>query len=419
MTSRRPLLRDPEFLKYWTAETIVSFGFPVAGLAIPLTAVLILAAGPAEMGAFGAAQSLPFLVFGLAAGVIVDRFRRKPVMIAAELAIAAVLALIPLAAALGLLRMELLYVVAFATGSIEVVATVAYQAFLPTLVGRDRLIEANSRVQMSASTAQIVGPGLGGVLVQLLTAPFAILATAVTATGTAVLLLWTKVTEPPPRPSRQRGSIIAEVREGLELIAGDRHLRAIMLTGTTHNVFSNGMLVALEVLFATKHLGLTPAELGLVFAAGGPGSLLGSLVADRLPRIVGLGLTIGAMQVLTGVARLFMPLAAVAAGVVAPALVLAAGEFTLGIARTVFNVNQLSLRQSITPDHQQGRMNASIRFLMWGVVPFGALLGGYLGETIGILPTLWIGVAGTFAAAMWIFLSPVRSLRDRPEPLAE
>jgi predicted MFS family arabinose efflux permease len=191
-----------------------------------------------------------------------------------------------------------------------------------------------------------------------------------------------------------------------------------MLCGTTHNVFSNGMLVALYVLFASRELAVTPAELGLVFAVAGPGSILGSLLASRAPRALGLGPAIGLMQVLTGVARLTMPVASLAAEVVPPFVTLAAGEFLLAVVRTVFNVNQLSLRQSITPDHQQGRMNASIRFVMWAVVPFGALLGGFLGDRFGLMPTIWIAVAGTSLASLWIFLTSVRDLREAPEPLS-
>lgn len=407
------LISDRQFLKYWLSESIGEVGGSISGLALSLTAVLVLAAGPLEMGVLNAARNLPFLVVGLLAGVIVDRLRRRPVMVATGLGEAALLALVPLAAFAGILRMELLYVVAFGIGAMGVVAVVAYQSFLPVLVGRGRLVEANSWSRASGSAAQVAGPGFGGILIELITAPVAMLATAVTSTVSALLLLWVRVTEPAPAIRAQGRSVVGEIREGLEIVLGDRHLRAIMLTGTTHNVFSNGMLVALYVLFAADTLGLSPAEIGLIFAAAGPGSMVGSILAGRLSRAFGLGMTVGAMQVLTGVARLAIPLAAL----VGPAaLVLTAGEFVLGVARSVFNVNQLSLRQAITPDHQQGRMNASIRFVMWAVVPVGALAGGWLGGTIGLMPTIWIGVAGTFAASLWIFLSSVRSLRTPPEP---
>jgi MFS family permease len=406
-------MRDPEFLKYWTSQAIYGFGFPIAQLAIPLLAVSVLQAGAVEMGLLGAAGTAAFLVLGLPAGVIVDRTRRRPLMVGLDLTGAAVLALVPLSAAIGALRLEILYLVQFLFGCVGVIATVAYQAFLPTLVGRSRLVEANSRVQLTASTALAAGPAIGGVLIQLVTAPFAIVATVVSHVISSTLLLTIRVQEPAPR-ARGGRSIVADLREGLDLVFADQNIRSIMLCGTVHNIFSNGMLVALYVLFATRELGVTPAQLGIVFAAAGPGAILGSLLATSLPRAVGLGPAIGAMQVFTGVARLAMPVAALAAAV-PPFLVLALGELVLAVARTIFNVNQLSLRQAITPDHQQGRMNASIRFVMWAVVPFGALLGGWLGDRIGLMPTIWIGVAGTFLASLWIFLTPVRSLREAPE----
>ena len=416
MTERRPLLRDPDFLKLWTAGTVSFFGWPITGLAIPLAAVSVLGAGPVEMGYLNAAGTLAFIVLGLPAGVIVDRMKRRPLVIALEILSGSVILLVPIAAALGALRLPLLYVVEFLIGCIGVVGTVAYQALLPSLVGRDRLVEANARFQLSGSAAQVAGPGIGGVLVQLLTAPFALLVTAVSQLAVVGLLVATRVREAAP-PPRER-DLVAEVREGLEIVFNDKTIRSIMFCGTTHNIFSNGMLVALYVLYATRELHVTPAELGIAFAAAGPGSLIGSLLAARVPRAAGLGPTIGAMQVLTGVARLAMPVAALAASAAPPFLTLAAGEFTLAVARTIFNVNQLSLRQSITPDHQQGRMNASIRFVMWAVVPLGALAGGWLGDAIGLVPTIWIGVAGTTLASGWIFLTSVRTLRQAPEPLA-
>jgi len=416
VTERRPLLRDPDFLKLWTAGTVSFFGWPITGLAIPLAAVSVLGAGPVEMGYLNAAGTLAFIVLGLPAGVIVDRMKRRPLVIALEILSGSVILLVPIAAALGALRLPLLYVVEFLIGCIGVVGTVAYQALLPSLVGRDRLVEANARFQLSGSAAQVAGPGIGGVLVQLLTAPFALLVTAVSQLAVVGLLVATRVREAAP-PPRER-DLVAEVREGLEIVFNDKTIRSIMFCGTTHNIFSNGMLVALYVLYATRELHVTPAELGIAFAAAGPGSLIGSLLAARVPRAAGLGPTIGAMQVLTGVARLAMPVAALAASAVPPFLTLAAGEFTLAVARTIFNVNQLSLRQSITPDHQQGRMNASIRFVMWAVVPLGALAGGWLGDAIGLVPTIWIGVAGTTLASGWIFLTSVRTLRQAPEPLA-
>ena len=398
-------------MKYWAGEIIGELATPITGLAIPIIAISLLGAGPIEMGFLGAMRTLPFLTFGLLAGVLVDRARRVRVLILSSVISALLLAMIPASVALGVLGMPILYAEAFLNGTMGVIFAVASQSLIPTLAGRDRLIEANRNIQMTTSAAEIVGPGIAGFLIQALTAPIAIVVDALSYLASAGFLLWMRVSEPLRRRD-ERPHVVAEVREGLAIVLGDRYLRWITLCGTTHNFFSNGILVSLYVLFATQRLGLTPVELGLVFAAGGPGSLLGGLLVSRVVRLLGLGPAIGLMQALTGIARMAMPLA-LAVG--APVVVLGAGEFVLGLARTVFNVNQLSLRQAITPDHQQGRMNASIRFLMWAIVPFGALLGGWMGESVGMEITVLIGAAGTLAASLWILLGPVRFLRERPE----
>lgn len=404
------LWRDREFLKVWTGSTISALGSRVSDLAIPLTAVLVLGAGAAEMGLLRAAENAPFIVLGLLAGVIVDRFRRRPILIASDLGAALLLVSIPAAAVLGVLRIEQLYVVGFLVGGLGVVAAVADQSLLPTLVGRARLVEGNAKFRMSGSVTDVVGPSLGGFLVQLFTAPVAIVVDAVSFLVSATFLGLARVGEAAPRPREQRAGIVREVGEGLGLVMGDRVIRTIMLTGATHNLFSNGMLVALYVLYATRELGLSPAALGIVFAAGGPGAILGSVLAGRAARAFGMGATLGLMQLLTGMARLMVPLAA---GVFAiPVLML--GEFILGFARAVFNVNQLSLRQAATPDHLQGRMNASIRFLMWWITPIGALVGGVLGEAIGLWPTLLIAALGTVLASLWLLPSWLRTVREEP-----
>lgn len=410
MEPSRSLFREPQFVRYWATEVIGGLAGPISSLAVPIIAITLLGAGAAEMGALGAMRNLPFLFFGLLAGVLVDRTRRVPILIGSALASAVLLLMVPVASVAGFLEMWVLYLQAFLHGSVGVVMAVAGQAVMPTLVGRARLVEANRNVRTTASAADIVGPGVAGVLIQAVTAPIAMVIDAAAYLVEAVILSGIRLDEhiPPPRPRRE---IAAEIRQGLGIVFGDPMLRAIMFCGTTHNIFSNGMLVALYVLFATERHGLTAVELGLIFAAGGPGSVLGGFLVSPLTRIAGLGPTIGVMQVLTGVARSAMPLSLVFG---APVLVLAAGEFLLGIVRTIFNVNQVSLRQAITPDDQQGRMNASIRFVMWAAVPLGALAGGWLGETIGLGPTVVIGTIGTTLASLWIFLGPTRRLEARP-----
>jgi predicted MFS family arabinose efflux permease len=314
-----------------------------------------------------------------------------------------VIATIPAASAFGTLRIEQLYAVAFLSGCFGVVGEVAFQAFLPRLVGRDRLLAGNATLRSTGSVTDVVSPSVAGFLIQLLTAPVAIVLDVVGTTIGGVLTLFVRTKEP-PGPARPAGRRVwHDVAEGLRYVVSDRVLRAIAAEGAMHNICSNGAIVALYVLYANQVLGLGPIQLGVVFAAGGPGALVGSVIAARYGRRFGIRQTLVQMQILTGVARCLVPLAALVPG---PGLVLASGEFLLGIARAILNVNQLSLRQAMTPDHLQGRMSASIRFLMWSVVPIGALLGGFAGERFGLIPTMTVAALGTTAAALWILTMP-------------
>jgi MFS family permease len=364
--------------------------------------VRALAATPAQMGALEAAGAAAFLVFGLAAGVIVDRLPRRPVLVATCLASALVVATIPLASGAGLLGIEQLYLVQFAAASLDLTGQAAFQALLPRVVGRERLLDAITIVRSSDSVTTIAGPGLAGLLIQLLTAPVAVVLDALTWVAQGLLTFAVRVEEAVP-PTRAAGTRVwHDVLEGLRYVLGEPSLRGLALGGATHNIFSNGAIVALYVLYATR-LGLGPVELGIVFAAGGPGALLGSVVAGRYGRRFGMRGTLAQTQVLTGVARAFVPLATV---LPYPLLVLATGELVLGVARAIANVNQLSMRISLTPDHLQGRMNASVRFLMWSVVPVGALAGGFAAERFGLVPTLVVAVIGTTAASFGYLLIP-------------
>lgn len=388
---------------------ISSVGSQVTALALPLAAVQLLAATPAQMGVLGAADTAAFLAFGLAAGVIADRMRRRSVLLATSLASAAVVLSVPLAYAAGVLRMEQLYAVAFAGGSLALIDQVAFQAMLPRLVGRDRVFETVTLVRAGDSVTAIAGPSAGGLLVQLLTAPIAIAADAASFLVQFLLTLAVRIDE--SVPARAAGTRVwHDVAEGLRYVFSEPSLRGLALGGAAHNFFSNGALVALYVLYASTTLGLSPVAIGVAFAAGGPAALLGSVLAGRYGRRRGMRWTLFDTQVLTGIARAFVPLAALAPS---PLAALVVGEFTLGIARSIANVNQLSMRLALTPDHLQGRMTASIRFLMWSVVPFGALAGGFAAERIGLVPTLAVAVAGTFVASLGYLLIPPADATER------
>ena len=382
-----------------------SIGGSITRLAVPLIAIGILGAGPSEMGVLGASGTAAFIVLGLLAGVIADRFPRRMIMVATNVVTVFAIAAIPFAAAIGALRMELLYAVAFVTGCCGVVGEVAFQSFLPRLVGRERLLAGNALIRSIGSVTDVVGPSVAGVLIQILTAPVAIIIDAVGWAVSAVLTFVIHVDEP-KAPARAPGRRAwHDVLEGLRYVLGDPALRAIAAGGGTHNIFSNGALVALYVLYANQVLGLGPIELGIAFSFGGPGALVGSVLAPRYARWFGMRSTLVQMQLLTGLARSMIPLAVFVAQ---PLILVAAGELLLGVARAIFNVNQVSLRQAMTPDHLQGRMTASIRFLMWSVVPVGALLGGFEAERIGLQATMTIAAIGTTLAATLFLFVPAR-----------
>ncbi len=407
-------VRSANFRRFWIGQSISFLGSEVSLLALPLIAVVTLNADATQMGILTALSYLPFLLVGLQAGVWVDRLRRRQILIWSDVLTAGLLLTIPAAAVMGVLRIEQMYVLALLIGGIEVVSSVAHQSFLPTLVERRDLPPANARLEGSSSAATIIGPSVAGVLVQVFTAPIAILVDAASFVVSALFLRSVRATEPPPLPAAERVSMRVQVTEGLRHVVGHRLLRPLFTCGATHNFFRR-MIQALFVLYVVNELGLDPVALGLVMAAGGPGALLGAAIAVPLARRIGVGPTIIWMQVLTGISCFAAPLAG------GPPLVtigfLAAGSFLLGVARPVFNITQLSLRQAITPDRLQGRVNATMRFIMWGVTPFGALAGGLLGSAIGLRPTLLLAAVGVLLAVAWVAASPLRSLVTAPEDL--
>jgi MFS family permease len=412
---RGGLWRHSDFVKLWTGQTISQFGSQVSQLAIPLTGALALNASPAQMGLLGAFEFAPFLVLSLFAGVWVDRMRRRPILIIADVGRAVLLGSIPVAALLGILRIEQLYVVGLLAGVLTVFFDVAYQSYLPVLVTREHLVEGNSKLEVSRSVAQIAGPGIAGALVQLITAPMAVVVDALSFVASVVSLLFIHAPEPEPvRHDGKAGSMWAELREGLAVVLGNPLLRSIAGCTATSNLFGNAMQ-AIYVLYVTRELGLQPAVIGLIFAVMGPGALLGALLAGGLAKRLGLGTTIVGAIAVMGVSNLLVPLAGGPTFVLIGILMLAA--FLAGVCNPVYNVNQVSLRQAITPDRVQGRMNASMRFIVWGTIPVGALLGGGLGQLIGLWPTLAAMAVCSLLAPLWLVFSPVRQLRVQPSPV--
>jgi len=412
---RGKLWRHADFLKLWTGETVSVFGSQVTLLAVPTVAILILHAGPFQVGLLSALEFLAFPTLGLVAGVYADRLRRRPIMIACDLGRMLALGSIPLAFVLNLLTLEQLYVVALLTGIFTVFFDVSYQSYLPVLVDRPNLIEGNTKLEITRSTAQVAGPAVAGFLIQLIGGAKAVAVDAVSFLFSALALALIKTPEPEPRPSTASGAtgFIPEMREGIEVVFGSPILWRIAGCTATTNLGSNMIFGAVLLVFAYRQLHLSAGVVGVIFAITSVGGLAGALIAAWVARRLGIGPTLGISIVIGGLALLATPIAAVAA----PVLVLAVTGFIGGITGPVYNIAQVSLRQAITPDRVQGRMNATMRTIVWGTIPLGAFIGGILGTSIGLVQTIVLGGIVSLLAALWIFLGPVIRLREQPAPV--
>lgn len=400
------------FLSLWLSETISLFGSQITLLALPLTAALILQATPLQMGILSATGSAAFLLVGLLAGVWVDRMRRRPILIAANLGRALLIGLVPLLVVLDLLRIEMLYVIALLVGVLTVFFDVAYASFLPAVVRREDLLDSNSKLELSRSLAQMLGPGVTGVLIGLLSAPLVIALDAISFLVSACLLSTLRVQEPVFAGQRRR--IRAEISEGLQVVLRHPLLRATVLCTATYNLF-NCVVSAVYILYVTRELGLSSTAIGTIFSVGSVGALLGSLGVRPLVQRFGVGPTMVWGIALNGVGGLLTPLAT--GSTVMAGLILAAAIFVQLLGVVLYNVNIISLRQAIIPERFLGRATACIRFCIWGTLPIGALIGGLLGQQLGLWPTIVVGALGQMTAFLWVFFSPLLHLRDQPQPL--
>ena len=417
--SRLGLLSQVDFRRLWVGETISQFGSQVSILAIPYIAAKLLLVSPFEVSLLVALQFLPFLLLTLPAGAWLDRMRRRPVLISGDLVRLVALVTIPLAWTLGALTIWQLYLVSFVTGIATVFFDVAYQSYLPSLVERNELVEGNGKLQASEAAAGVVGPGLGGALISLVGAPFAVIADALSYLASAVFVSRIERQEPHPEAERRAAGLTREplrrqVAEGLSFVLQNPYLRAIAGATSSSNLFSN-MVWGILPVFLYRELGLSAATAGVIFGLGALGTLVGALVANRIASRIGLGAAIVGSIALDGPAWLL--LAAAPHGAAVPWLV---ASFALGgWSSVVYNINQVSFRQAICPTAIQGRMNATMRFLVWGTIPIGSILGGLVATVVGVHNAIWIGAFGSCLAFLSVLLSPVRSLRAMPEPLSE
>jgi MFS family permease len=404
---RRSIWSNRDFLKLWGGETVSLFGSEVTFLALPLAAVVTLKANAAQLGVLNAAKFAPFLLLSLPAGAWVDRLRRRPLLIAANLGSALALGSVPLLAATGNLRIGFLYVIAFVAGIFGVFLHVGFWSYAPSLVAGDDLMEANSKLFASSSAAAVGGPGLGGLLTQLFTAPGAMLFDAGSFLVAAASLRSIRRQEPPVERVASR-RLRTEMREGLRFVFGNPYLRAFAGEAATFNLFYTAMMTVFLV-YAIRVLEMGAGVLGAVMAIGGLGVLVGSLVARRIEHRLGLGRAIVWVMVLGTWPFLLVPMASGPGA--SSLLILTAAFFTSGFGIGIAIVLVVTVRQSVTPDRIMGRMNASYRFVVWGANAVGALLGGVLGSGLGLRPALVVSVLGIAAAPAWTTFSPMRGLR--------
>jgi MFS family permease len=409
------LWRHGDFMKLWGAETVSQLGNNVSQIALPFVAIVVLEASAFEVALLGVVELAPFILISLPAGVWVDRLKRKPILVVADIGRAALLLSIPVAHWLDVMTIWQLYVVGFAVGVLTVFFDVSYQSYLPSLVERDQLIEGNSKLEVSRSGTQLAGPGLAGGLVQVLTAPVAILVDAISFLGSALFLFRIKTEErAPTRTERKAGpGMKEEVKEGLRWVLGNRYLRWIACSTATFNLFAS-MIFAIFFVYAVRELDLSAGVIGIVFAVANVGYLVGAVTANRLARRFGVGPTI-VLGASCSVSLLL--LAAAPKSNPIPFLIAAQAISSMGIP--IYNITQVSFRQAITPERLQGRMNSVMRFIVWGVMPLGALVGGALATWFGLRTAIWVGAIGMSLAVLPVLLSPVRTLREMPKPVEE
>ncbi len=423
---RRRLINDPGFLRLWAGETISHLGSSFSGLAMPIVAIQLLNAGPMEIALINLADFLPFLLFGLLIGALVDRLPRRGILIVGDLGRALLLLTIPIAFALDALSIPQLVVVGFLLGTLTVFFDVAYQAYLPSLIPKEDLVDGNSKLELSRSAAGLLGPSLAGALIAIVKAPAAVIIDAISFALSALFIFSIKpkhenVAElndsAAPPASTPRASLRSDIVAGLRYVFGHPTLRTIGGATATSNLFG-GIAGTVQMLFAYNVLGLSVAYVGFAATLGSAGGLLSAVFADRISKRLGVGRTIVLTIPLGG--PMLAALAFCQPGNdILNAVVFGGGFFAMAASGTLYNINQVSLRQALTPPEMSGRMNATMRWFVWGTIPIGALLGGIIGTNLGLREALIIGGIGGTLAFIPLLFGPVWKIKEMPTGVAE
>ncbi len=409
MRDRGGLWCHRDFRRLWIGDSLSQVGTTISALAIPLVAITVVHARTFQVGLLTAFETLGFLLVGLPAGAWVDRMRRRRVLIVNDLIRAVVLASVPLAAWVGQVTMVQLYLVAAFAGVSTVFFDVAYQSYLPELVAREQLVEGNAKLQASQSVAQVAGPPLGGLLIDAITAPYAVLVDALSYLWSAGWVA--RIEDRPERPPRARDrNLFREIGEGLRLVFGSRLLLANAMTTGASNLFGSAS-ISLTLLLLARELDLSALFIGTLLSLASVGGLIGAVVARPVGAWLGQGPAIWITAALTGPLALVEPFAQRNWTLVLIALL----EVLTGLCVVIYNIITVSFRQGLAPARLLGRMNATMRFLVWGTMPLGGLLGGVLGAALGVRPALLVVGIGTALAFLPAFVSPLRRLRELPQ----
>jgi len=404
---RGPLWENADFLRFWAGQTISAFGSEITELALPLVAILVLDASAFQVATLGVVIGLPWLFLSLPAGAWVDRLRRRPILMAADWGRGALLLSIPIAYVLDVLTLAQLYTVGLLVGMLTVFFDVSYQSYLPSLVAREQLTDANGKLEVSRTGAQTAGPAIAGGLVSLVTAPYAILVDSLSFIASALFL--TRIRRQEPQAAKEyahRARLRTEIAEGLRFTFRHPILRSSIVYVTMSNFFTSAIF-SIYLVFVVRDLDLSPATIGLIGSLGNIGLLAGAFTAPRLTSRFGVGPVLVAVAAGSGWSLLLIPLAG--GDLVIPMLVGAALGF--GFCAVVYNVAGISLMQAITPDRMLGRMTATRRFIVFGIGPIGMLAGGALGTTLGLRETIWIGAIGASVAFVALLPSPIPAIK--------
>jgi len=411
MTEKSPLLNQANFRWLWAGQAISVLGSQLSGLALPVFAVTLLNVTPQQLGFLGTADNLAFLVFALLAGAWVDRWVKRRVMIVADVVRMLAVGAIPVLYFAGLFQYWQLLALGAIIGTATVFFDVASQSFIPILFKDDEIGTANSALETSGQIAGIGGPSLVGSLLIVLQAPFLLIADAVSFLVSAITLSFIRDKEV-KAPVESRRPLKTEIAEGMRFVWNQPLIRRISFTTATSNLFTS-LGAVLFPIFALRYLGMSVAVFGLVWSIAAVGGLLGAMLASRLMKLIGEGQLIVASCFVSGFGFALLPVSAALPHQYSPILI-CVGEFLVSFTALTYNITQVSARQRLCPKPLLGRMNASIRFMVWGVMPIGSFIGGLIGQQFGVVTALSVGAVGNLFAALWVFFSPLRSMTNMP-----